>query len=247
MIILLLSEPRTEKLGQNIKIFVSGAHIFTSDAILLADFARPKKKDRVCDLGTGCGIIPLLWHRDFSPKENVGVEISPEASALFTKSIELNGLNGVVQCINADLRELKGLLPVEYFDVVSINPPYKKRKAGIANEDEEYKNARHEFTCTIEDAAAASHKLLKFGGKFAVCHRPERLCDLFYAMRENGIEPKRLREVVQRKGREPSLVLVEGKKGGNAGLRIDPVFYIEDENTDYTEEAAKLFYAYKHK
>lgn len=243
VIMLPLSEIRTEKLGRDIEIFVSGAHVFSSDALLLADFTRPAKKDKACDLGAGCGIIPFIRHRDFSPSENVGFEISENACALFRKSIEINKLGGVIQCINADIRELNKLPPGR-FDLVSMNPPYKRQKAGLTGEDEERKSARHEISCTLDDAAKAANRLLKFGGKFAVCHRPERLCDLFFAMRQNGIEPKRLREVVQRKGAEPSLVLVEGKKGGNPGLRIDPVFYIEDENGGYTKEAEVIFCAY---
>lgn len=244
---MLSNDTRTEKLAQNIDIFVSKKHVFTSDALLLADFANPKRKDKTCDLGTGCGIIPLIFHRDFSPSLNIGVEISENACSLFQRSLELNELYDKIQCINADLRNIDGILPYEYFDVVTINPPYKKQGAGIANENTEQKNARHEYSCTLSDAASAAYRLLKFGGKFVLCHRPERLCDIFCTMRENQIEPKRLREVVQRKGSEPSLILVEGRKGGNPGMRICPTFYIEDENGCYTKEAKDIFYAYKYK
>ncbi len=236
---------KTENLGAGLKIFVSDAHVITSDALLLADFAKPGKKDKVCDLGTGCGIIPIIWNRDFSPSCIKGIEISKIACALFNNTLETNGLCDKIQCINADIRHLEGVVDFEYFDLVSINPPYKKQGAGIVSENEERKNARHEFCCSLEDALGAAGKLLKYGGSFAVCHRPERLCDLFHAMRKYGIEPKRLREVVQRRGAEPSLILAEGRKGGSPGLRISPVLYIEDENGHYSEEAAKIFYAHK--
>lgn len=242
-----INDMRTEKLAHNMEIFVSKKHVFTSDALLLANFASPKRKDKACDLGTGCGIIPLIWHRDFSPSVNIGVEISENACSLFKNTLEINNISDRIQCINADLRHIDGILPYEYFDVVTINPPYKKRSAGIANENEEQKNARHEYSCTLSDAVSAAYHLLKFGGRFVLCHRPERLCDIFLAMRENHIEPKRLREIVQRKGGEPSLVLVEGRKGGNAGMRICPVFYIENEDGSYTKEAEDIFYAYKYK
>ena len=238
---------RTEDLAKNLKIFVSEAHIFTSDAIVLADFCAPRHKDKCCDLGTGNGIIPLLWLRDFQPKEIVGVELSESAVTLLNKTLSFNNIEGKITPVHCDLRELKGVLPNEYYDIVSINPPYKKLGTGIVNEGEDYKNARHEFNCTLTDAACAASKLLKFGGRFCICQRPERLPDIFEAMRKFKIEPKSMREVIQRIGKEPSLVLVEGKKGSAPGFRINPPLILEDENGSYTPEAEELFNSYKYK
>ncbi len=238
---------RTEDLAKNLKIFVSEAHIFTSDAIVLADFCAPRRKDKCCDLGTGNGIIPLLWLRDFQPKEIVGVELSESAVTLLNKTLTFNDIVGKITPVHCDLRKLKGVLPNEYYDIVSINPPYKKLGTGIVNEGEDYKNARHEFTCTLDDAACAAAKLLKFGGRFCICQRPERLPDIFEAMRKFKIEPKSMREVIQRIGKEPSLVLVEGKKGSAPGFRINPPLILEDENGNYTPEAEGLFNSYKYK
>lgn len=238
---------RTEALSKNMKIYVSDAHIFTSDAICLAAFCAPRHKDKCCDLGTGNGIIPMLWLRDFQPAEITGVELSESAVELFNKTLNENNLTDKVKLINCDLRNLKGFLPNEYFDLVSINPPYKKVGTGIVNEGEDYKNARHEFTCTLEDAAKAASQILKYGGRFCVCQRPERLPDIFSAMRKHKIEPKAMREVIQRQGKEPSLVMVEGKKGSAAGFRISPPLILETQNGDYTDEANELFNSYKYK
>lgn len=238
---------RTEALATNLNIYVSEAHIFTSDAIVLASFCAPRHKDKCCDLGTGNGIIPLLWYRDFKPKEITGVELSESAIELFTKTLSENNLSDKIDLIHSDLRELKGILPNEYYDIVSINPPYKKLGTGIVNNGEDYKNARHEFTCTLEDASKAASQLLKFGGRFCICQRPERLPDIFEAMRKFKIEPKSMREVIQRDGKEPSLVLVEGKKGSAPGFRISAPLILEDKNGEYTEEAKELFLSYKYK
>lgn len=235
---------RTESLSKSLKIYVSEAHIFTSDAILLADFSSPRKKDKCCDLGTGNGIIPMLWKRDFKPNEIYGVELSESAVELFKKTMEYNGITDI-KLFHGDLRKIKGILPNEYFDVVTINPPYKKAGTGIVNTEEDYKNARHEYTCTLFDASKAASYLLKFGGRYCMCQRPERLPEMFEAMKQNKIEPKRMREVIQRKGKEPSLILLEGKKGSAPGFRISPPLFIEDENGNYSEEAERLFYAYK--
>ncbi len=238
---------RTEALAKNLNIYVSEAHIFTSDAIVLASFCAPRHKDKCCDLGTGNGIIPLLWQRDFKPKEIVGVELSETAVELFTKTLTENNLTDKIKLVHNDLRSLKGVLPNEYYDIVSINPPYKKLGTGIVNEGEDYKNARHEFTCTLEDASEAAALLLKFGGRFCICQRPERLPDIFAAMRKFKIEPKSMREVIQRIGKEPSLVLVEGKKGSAPGFRIQKPLILENSDGEYTEEAEELFLSYKHK
>lgn len=240
-------EERTEVLAKNLKIYVSDAHIFTSDAIVLADFCAPRHKDKCCDLGTGNGIIPLLWLRDFQPSEITGVELSDSAVNLLKKTLKENGIEDKIQSIHCDLRNLKGILPNEYYDLVSINPPYKKLGTGIVNDGEDYKNARHEFTCTLDDASFAASRLLKFGGRFCICQRPERLPDIFASMRKFKIEPKSMREVIQRPGKEPNLVLVEGKKGSASGFRIQPPLVIEDGFGNYTKEAEELFLSYKHK
>lgn len=240
-------QERTESLAKNMKIYVSDAHIFTSDAILLADFCAPRHKDKCCDLGTGNGIIPMLWLRDFQPKEISAVELSENAVKLFKKTLSENDLTDKVNLVHGDLRNLKKLLPNEYYDLVSINPPYKKLGSGITNEGEEYKNARHEFTCTLEDAAECAARLLKFGGRFCICQRPERLPDIFSAMRKYKIEPKSMREVIQRPGKEPGLVMVEGKKGSAPGFRINPPLILENKNGEYSQEAQRLFLSYKYK
>ena len=238
---------RTEALATNLNIYVSEAHIFTSDAIVLASFCAPRHKDKCCDLGTGNGIIPLLWLRDFKPKEITGVELSDSAVNLLNKTLTENNIDDKIKVIHHDLRTLKGVLPNEYYDIVSINPPYKKLGTGIVNTETDYQNARHEFTCTLDDCAKAASLLLKFGGRFCICQRPERLPDIFAAMRKFKIEPKSMREVIQRPGKEPSLVLVEGKKGSAPGFRISAPLILEDESGNYTPEAEELFHSYKYK
>ena len=115
---------RTEALAKNLNIYVSEAHIFTSDAIVLAAFCKPRHKDKCCDLGTGNGIIPLLWHRDFRPKEIVGVELAESAIELLNKTLQENNLQEVIKPVHCDLRELNGVLQNEYFDIVSIKSLY---------------------------------------------------------------------------------------------------------------------------
>ncbi|NLA77859.1 MAG: methyltransferase [Clostridiales bacterium] len=238
---------RSEALGKNLFVYVTKEHGFGSDALLLADFAAPKRGSLVCDLGTGCGIIALLVLRDYEPAEVYAVDISEKACALLKRTVEDNKISESLVCVNADLRELKGVLPLGKFDAVTVNPPYKKLGAGLKNPDTESCTARHEVCCDMPDIARAARGLLKSGGKLYMCQRPERLAEVLSVLRDNALEPKRLRLVAQREGREPSLFLLEARKDAGEGMRIAPTLYIEQPQGGYTQEAREIFEAYKKK
>ena len=221
------------------EIIVNDMYHFSTDTILLADFAAPHKGIKAADLGTGCGTIPLLWTRNDRTLDITAVEIQSEACALFRRSIEHNRLDNI-KIINADLKELYGIVPFGCFDLVACNPPYKLGGSGVKNPDDEKLIARHEESCTIEDVCRAAKNLLQFGGRFVICQRPERLTDVLTAMRANDLEPKRLRFVQQRKGKAPKLFLAEGRRGGRSGgLITEPTLYIE------SEEMIKIYGSYK--
>lgn len=233
-----------ENLPNGIKIYVSSVHKFGTDGILLADFASPGAKDTACDLGSGCGIIPLFWCTKGAPARIISVEIQQDACDMLAHSVNENRLDDRFDVINADLRKIKEKLPACGCNVVTMNPPYKAAKDGVQSPDPRRRCARHEIECTLDDAAAAASYLLNFGGRFCLCQRPDRLADVFESMRNNGIEPKRLCMVHQRMGKEPSLILCEGRKGGNPGLRITPPLYIEGENGGWSEKMSEIYGEY---
>ena len=235
---------RKEPIGDGIEIFVSDNHAFGTDAILLSDFAAPKRSDTACDLGTGCGIIPLLWCRGDAPKSAVGVDIQPEAIALAEKSIAENNLGEKFSVVLSDLLELKGKVPFGSFQLITCNPPYKAEGAGIKSKTGADKIARHETACTLEDIIEVASKLLQTSGRLCMCNRPERLADMMALMRQYKIEPKRMRLVCQRAGCEPWLVLLEGRRCGNSGMRIEPTLYIED-GENFSEEMIRIYGSYK--
>jgi tRNA1(Val) A37 N6-methylase TrmN6 len=229
-----------EKLDENIKINVTKEHRFGTDAFLLADFAKPRHKDSVCDLGTGCGIIPFVLEKRFSPKFIYGVDIQTLAIEQFTKSISDSNLQEKVFPILSDLKNLpKELLEID-FDVVTCNPPYKLVGTGILSGTIAEQIARHEVKCTIQDICNTASKLLKFGGKLCLCQRPERLVDTINAMQNSGIEPKRLRFVAKEKNSSPWLFLIEGKKGAKPFLNVEPTFFVQ-ENSQISEELLKIY------
>ena len=234
---------KKEPLGKDYFVYVSPHHTFGTDAVLLSNFANAKQKDKLVDLGTGCGIIPLLMLRENKPKEAIGVDISEEAIALLNKTIkELNISN--FKAINSDLNDLKGKVEFGCHTLITCNPPYKANGAGLKNPDAVEMVARHEVACTLEDIISVSSKLLQTSGRLCMCHRPERLSELMSLMSKYKIEPKRLRLVCQRKGEEPWLVLVEGKRCANVGLRIEPTLYVE-ENGNFSSEMIEIYGAYK--
>ncbi len=218
-----------EPLGNGIRIIVSDLFRFSTDTIILADFAKPRKGIKAVDLGTGCGTIPLLWSRSDKTTSITAVELQPEGADMARRSVELNGLDNI-SVVNADLKELKGVLPFGSFDLVCCNPPYKESGTGIKNPDGEKLLARHEEGCTIGDICLAAKNLLQFGGRFVMCQRPERLADVLEAMRSNDLEPKRLRFVQQRPEKPPKLFLVEGRRGGKkGGLVTESTLFIESD------------------
>lgn len=234
---------KKEPLGNGFYVYVSGHHTFGTDAVLLNNFAHATAKDKMVDLGTGCGIIPLLSLRDKPLKSAIGVDISKEATDLAEKTkAELQLENFTV--VNSDLKDLKGKLEFGCHTLVTCNPPYKAPNAGLKNPDSVIEVARHEVACTLRDIISVGAKLLQTSGRFCICHRPERLAELMALMSEYKVEPKRLRLVCQRKGEEPWLVLLEGRRCGKTGLRIEPTLYVE-ENGNFSKEMIEIYGVYK--
>lgn len=234
-----------ETLGNEIGVIVSNEHTFGTDAMLLAYFSGAKKSDIACDLGTGCGIIPLLWKRDGNCKTAYGVEIQEKGYGQFKRSIEMNCLEESVFAVCSDLKDLKGKLPQGQFDLVTMNPPYKKENAGIKSEKDNEKIARHETLCTLDDICCAAASLLKFGGRFCLCIRPERMFETMLSMKNYKLEPKRLRLVTSRDGERPWLCLIEARHGGKSGLSVDKNFVLYTENDRYTEEMNGILKLYR--
>lgn len=224
------------KIIQNTEGFCFGV-----DAVLLANFAEIKKGQRVIDLGTGTGIIPILIAGKTQAREIVGMEIQNEVAEMAGRSILLNDIESRVKIVNNDLKESVDLFGRESFDVVTTNPPYKHSGSGIINPEDIRAISRHEIKCTLEDVISISSKLLKNGGRMFMVHRPERIVDIIYLMRSYRIEPKRLRFVHPYPGKKPNLLLIEGLKYGNAFLNFMDPLYVYDGQGNYTKEINEIY------
>lgn len=229
-----------EDLGKGYKVCISTEHRFGTDAFLLADFARPRHKDTVCDLCTGCGIIAMIMRRNFQPKKIYAVELQQKAYDQLRLSIEKSGADENTFAVLDDLKEWKSSEPI---DVITCNPPYKISGTGAKNNSHAVSIARHEIECTVDDVCAAAAKNLRFGGRLCICNRPERLSDIITAMRANGIEPKRLRTVHKNPDCAPWLILVEGHKGGNNFIQIEKPLFVRTKDGGISEEMQGIYTA----
>lgn len=224
-----MDENKIEALGGGVYAVLSQIHTFGTDAFLLYDFAKAKRKERICDLCSGCGIIPLLMLREDKQHPVTAVEIQKDACELIEKGIELSNLKGKLNVLNKDLKEIKSDIGTGSFDLLTVNPPYFIVGSGYDCEDEPHRMIRSEVCCTLDDIVSQAAWLLRSGGRMCMCHRPERLADIICSMRANKIEPKRLRFVAKNEKSAPWLVLIEGKKDAKPSLTTEKTLYMNDE------------------
>ena len=214
---------------------------FGTDAVLLADFAAPRRHDRVCDLGTGTGIIPLLLYARENTISADAVEIQPDMADMAARSMAMNGLNGKIRVLPGDLRSIRTLLPHARYDLVTCNPPYGKAGGTLLNPDASKRLARHEESCAIEDVACAAAWLLQNGGRLCCVFPAARMIELSDAMRKYRMAPKRIRMVHSRVEKAAHLCLMEGMLDARPGLIIEPPLVIYDENNAYTPELQRIY------
>lgn len=214
---------------------------FGMDAVLLSGFVQVKRGERVLDLGTGTGIIPILLEAKTEGAHFTGLELQPESADMAQRSVQLNRLEEKVSIVTGDIKDASALFGASSFDVVTTNPPYMIGQHGLQNADDAKTIARHEVCCTLEDVIAQSAKVLKPRGHFFMVHRPFRLVEIFCLMHEYGIEPKRMRLVYPYADKEPNMVLIEGLRGGNARLAVEKPLIVFKEPNVYTEEITDVY------
>lgn len=216
-----------EDLGEGFKIIQNKTMFcYGTDAAVLSDFVVAKPKEKLIDLCSGNGIIPILLCKNTRCNDITALEIQKDVCELTERSVNLNNLSERIKVINGDLREVRRNFNCGYFDVVTCNPPYMPAGTGKSNISESVNIARHEIMCTLEDVIASAAYLVKNGGRFYMVHRAERLSDIIYLMRCNNLQPKRLTMIHANPESEPSLVLVEAQKDRKSGLIITKPLYV---------------------
>lgn len=212
---------------------------FSIDAPLLSYFSRTRPKDRIIDLGTGCGVIPLILVFRRKAETVIGVEVQPSLADLARRNVSLNCFSSRIEIWERDFRELKA--EEGNFDCVFCNPPYRRLGSGRINPREEKALARHEINATLEDVLRASYHLLKNKGRFYSIYPASRTSDLFQGLRRFHLEPKRVQFVYSRSREDARLLLVEALKEGKTQAKILPPFILYDSRNQHTAQARALF------
>jgi tRNA1Val (adenine37-N6)-methyltransferase len=216
---------------------------FGMDAVLLSSFADAKEGERVLDLCTGNGILPILLEAKTAGESFVGLEIQEESASLARRSVSYNHLDDKIEIVTGDLKDASKIFGASSFDVVTSNPPYMIGGHGLKNPDDAKMIARHEVLMELEDLIRETAKLLKPQGRCYFVHRPFRLVEILSLMHEYKIEPKRMRLVYPYADKEPNMVLIEGVRGGKPRLTVEKPLIVYKEENVYTDEVKNLYFA----
>lgn len=213
-----------------------------TDSFLLSSLPRLKPGMRVFDLGCGAGLLGLLLLQRQSGLFVTGIDIQPEAIRLAQMAAAENHLETSLSFHCEDLRNFRSVLPAGAADLVICNPPYYPPESGYVSDRASRRTARSETDCTLEDLCRAAAWLLRWDGSFCLVHKPERLTDVLTLMRQYNMEPKRLRFVCSRPDADPSLFLIEGRRGGKPGLTIEASLILQQPDASPTAEVNAIYF-----
>ena len=238
---------RLDDLQQNGYKIIQSSEIFCfgMDAVLLSSFAVAKEGDKVLDLGTGNGVIPILMEAKTKAAHFTGLEIQNINVDMAIRSVAYNGLENKIKIVQGDIKEASSIFGGASFDVVTSNPPYMNENHGLVNPDSYKAIARHEILCTLEDVIREASKVLKDKGKFYMVHRPQRMVEIFETLTKYKLEPKRIRLVHPYVDRDANMILIEAIKGANSLLKVEQPLIIYEREGIYTEELYKLYKWYE--
>lgn len=214
---------------------------FGMDAVLLAGFADGAKGDRLLDLGTGTGILPILLEARTEIPYLYGLEIQEESADMARRSVLLNHLEHKIKITTGDIREADKIFEAASFDVITCNPPYMIGQHGLKNRNMAKTIARHEVCCTFEDVASQTAKLLKPGGHFYLVHRPFRLSEILVTLSAYKLEPKRMKLVYPFVDKEPNMVLIEAVRGANPRMSVEKPLIVYKSPGEYTPEIYEIY------
>ena len=244
------SDPRKPQRGETLDSICQGrlqiiqpkqGYRFSIDAVLLAGLTSVRPQDRAVDLGTGCGVVPLLLASQKSVKQITGIELQESLVSLAKRNVLINGFDHLISIVHADLRSLEDTEVGGPVDLVLSNPPYGKLLSGRLNPNSAKAIARHELLATLEDVVRAAAQLLRQKGRLAVIYPARRLSNLTVELTSGGFAPKRLTLIHSTLDSEARLVHLESVKGGGEELRVNKPFAIYGSDGNYTDEMRAMY------
>lgn len=217
---------------------------FSTEPFLLADFVRLKPGINILDVGTGCGVIPLLLTVREPLLKITAVEIQKPLYDSAARNVADNGLHQTIRVHHGDFLTLAARLGV--FDLIVSNPPYRKINSGRLNPDTVKAIARHELTLALPALIEKSAPLLKHGGRIALAYHPNRLEEVLHELRRHQLHPRRLRLIHGYRGAEAKIFLVEAVKEEFAELTVEDAFYIYHADGSYTQGMKKVYESFNY-
>ena len=214
---------------------------FGMDAVLLSGFADIRQNEKVLDMGTGTGIIPFLLKAKDKGSHLTGLEIQEECADMARRSVSYNHLEADIDIVCGDIKEAAEIFGAASFHAVTSNPPYMIGQHGLQNPYMAKAIARHEILCTLEDVVSQAAAVLKDRGRFYMVHRPFRLAEIFQVLMKYKLEPKRMQLVYPYIDREPNMVLIEARKGGNSRITVERPLIVYEKPGVYTSDILEIY------
>lgn len=211
------------------------------DAVLLASYARVREREKVLDFCTGSGIVPILLKAKTGGQHFTGLEIQHASADMARRSVEYNHLGEWIDIVEGDVCRAEEYFPAASFDVVTCNPPYMTGNHGLTNASQAKTIARHEVLCSFEDIVRSASRILRPAGRFYLVHRPFRLAEIMYVLKQYRLEPKRMQLVYPFADKEPNLVLLEAAKGGKPRITVERPLIVYEKPGVYTEDIRRLY------
>lgn len=219
----------------------SRGYRFSIDAVLLAGHVQARAGERLVDLGTGCGVIPLILAFRHPEIRIYGVELQSDLAAIAARNVAENRMEDRITILCRDMKSLDPAALSGPVDTVVANPPYRESHSGRLNPNRQRALARHELAVTLAGVIQAAQNILKDKGKLVMIYAAERMDDLMVQMKALEIEPRLIRAVYSRPEEDAKRIIVEGIKSGRQHIRIAPPLVIHDETGAYSDEVLNMF------
>tara|TARA_B100001123_G_scaffold363779_1_gene421745 strand:+ start:145 stop:888 length:744 start_codon:yes stop_codon:yes gene_type:complete len=229
----------TKSVKNQIIIQNDSGYRYSIEPFLLVDFCILRPRQEVLDIGTGCGVIPLLMINREPELKITGIEIQGSAVVIARQNASKNKKQ--IKFLDADFLDKELTFSSEQFDVIISNPPYRKINSGRMNLDEGKAIARHELKLNLQDMLEKANPFLKKGGHINLAYPPIRLEETLRELENQKLFPSRIRFIHGNKNAEAKIFLIDAIKGKKSDLIVDSPLYVYNRGGSYTKEMQEIY------